>query len=131
MDPYQIWGSGEQDRDFTYVSDIVEGTRRAAEKVTDGTPINLGTGVRYKVKDVAARIFDAMGWKPDKIVFDTSKPVGVATRALDISRAKKLLDWEPIISLDEGLRKTINWYVTTHSRKGFVDERVLMERSAG
>ena len=131
MDPYQIWGSGEQDRDFTYVSDIVEGTVRAAEKVSDGTPINLGTGVRYKVKDVAARIFDAMGWKPDRIFFDTSRPVGVATRALDISRAKKLLNWEPRISLDEGLRKTINWYVTTHVRKGFVDEKVLMERSAG
>jgi len=131
MDPYQIWGSGEQDRDFTYVSDIVEGTVRAAEKVTDGTPINLGTGVRHKVKDVASKIFDAIGWKPDRIIFDTSKPVGVATRALNISKAKQILNWEPTTSLDEGLRKTINWYVTTHSRKGCVDEKVLMERSAG
>lgn len=128
MDPYVIWGSGEQDRDFTYVSDIVEGTILAAEKVTDGTPINLGTGVRYKVKDVAAKVFDIMGWKPKKINFDTSKPMGVASRALDITRAKKLLGWTPKISLEEGLRKTIQWYITTHKPKGYVDDKVLMER---
>jgi len=130
MDPYHIWGSGEQDRDFTYVADIVEGTVKAAEKITDGTPINLGTGVRYKIKDVAARIFEAMGWKPNRIVFDTSKPVGVATRALNISKAKKLLSWEPRVSLEEGLKKTISWYVNTHALKGYVDEKLLMERFA-
>jgi len=129
MDPYYIWGSGEQDRDFTYVSDIVDGTVKAAEKVTDGSPINLGTGVRYKVKDVAAKVFQAMGWKPTRIVFDTSKPTGVATRALDISKAKKLLDWQPKVHLEEGLRRTIQWYTKTHARKGYVDEKVLMERS--
>ncbi len=128
MDPYVIWGSGEQDRDFTYVSDIVEGTILAAEKITDGTPINLGTGVRYKVKNVAAKIFDIMGWRPKRIIFDTSKPEGVASRALDITRAKQLLGWAPQVSLEEGLRKTIQWYVKTHEPKGYVDEKVLMER---
>jgi nucleoside-diphosphate-sugar epimerase len=111
------------------VSDIVDGTVKAAEKVTDGSPINLGTGVRYKVKDATAKVFQAMGWKPARIVFDTSKPTGVATRALDISRAKKLLDWEPKVHLEEGLRRTIQWYTKTHARKGYVDEKVLMERS--
>jgi len=129
MDPYYIWGSGEQDRDFTYVSDIVDGTVKAAEKITDGSPINLGTGVRYKVKDVATKIFDVMGWKPSKIMFDTSKPTGVATRALDISRARELLGWEPKVNLEEGLRRTISWYTSNHARKGYVDEKVLMERS--
>ncbi len=128
MDPYVIWGSGEQERDFTYVSDIVDGTILAAEKVTDGTPINLGTGVRYKIKDVAAKIFDIMGWRPKRIVFDTSKPEGVASRALDISRAKNLLGWTPKVDLEEGLRKTIQHYVSTHKPKGYVDEEVLMER---
>jgi len=128
MDPYIIWGSGEQDRDFTYVSDIVEGTVLAAEKVTDGTPINLGTGIRYKIKDVAEKIFEIMDWRPKKLVFDTSKPVGVVSRALDIFRAKELLGWKPRISLEEGLQKTIEWYMKTHEPKGYVDERVLMER---
>ncbi|RLE51111.1 MAG: NAD-dependent dehydratase [Candidatus Methanomethylicota archaeon] len=128
MDPYVIWGTGEQDRDFTYVEDIVEGTLLAGEKVTDGTPINLGTGRRYKIKEVAEKIFEIMNWRPKKIVFDTSKPVGVVSRALDITRAKQLLGWEPRFTLEEGLKRTIEWYVATHERRGYVDERVLLER---
>ncbi|MEM3551684.1 MAG: NAD-dependent epimerase/dehydratase family protein [Candidatus Bathyarchaeia archaeon] len=127
MDPYVIWGSGDQERDFTYVSDIVDGTILAAEKVTDGTPINLGTGVRYKIKDVAFKIFDIMGWKPKRIIFDKSKPEGVASRALDISRAKNLLGWTPKVSLEEGLRRTIQHYVSTHKPRGYVDEKILTE----
>lgn len=127
MDPYVIWGTGEQERDFTYVEDIVEGTLLAAEKVTDGTPINLGTGKRYKIKEVAEKIFKIMDWRPKKIVFDTSKPVGVISRALDISRAEKLLGWKPRFTLEDGLRRTIEWYIGTHTRKGYVDEKLLME----
>jgi len=129
MDPYVIWGSGEQSRDFTYVADIVDGTILAAEKIDDGTPINLGTGVRYKIKDVAEKIFKIMNWKPKKLVFDTTKPVGVINRALDISRAKELLGWEPKVSIEEGLQRTIQWYVSTHKRKGYVDEKILLERT--
>lgn len=126
MNPFIIWGTGEQDRDFTYVSDIVTGTILAPEKVEDGSPINLGTGRRFKLKDVASIIFDIMDFHP-KVVFDASKPIGVVSRALDITRAKKLLGWEPKVSLEEGLRRTIEWYVKTHTKKGVVDERLLME----
>jgi len=129
MDPFVIWGSGEQERDFTYVSDIVEGTILAAEKVTDGTSINLGTGRRYKVKDIAEKIFEIMNWRPKKIIYDISKPVGVMSRALDISRAKELLGWEPKVSLEEGLRRTIEWYTSTHKQSGCIDEGLLIERS--
>ena len=59
---------------------------------------------------------------------DTSKPVGIATRALDITWAKKLLNWEPKIRLEEGLQKTINCYIHTYAPKGYVDETVLTER---
>jgi UDP-glucose 4-epimerase len=128
IDPYVIWGSGEQERDFTYVSDIVDGVILAAERVTDGTPINLGTGKRYKVRDVAEKIFEIMNWRPKRIIYDTSKPVGVVSRALDIRRARELLGWEPKVSLEEGLKRTIEWYVHTHKPRGYVDERLLMER---
>lgn len=110
-DPYVVWGNGEQDRDFTYVSDIVEGTLLATEKITDGTPVNLGTSIRYKIKDVASKILKLTGHKPKKLVFDTTKPTGVVSRALDVSRAKRLLGWEPKVTLEEGLRRTINWYI--------------------
>jgi len=128
MDPYVIWGTGEQERDFTYVEDIVEGMLLAGEKIEDGTPINLGTGKRYKIKQVAEKIFEIMRWRPKKIVFDTSKPVGVVSRALDITRAKQLLGWEPRFSLEEGLKRTIKWYVRTHTPKGYINEKLLIER---
>lgn len=110
-DPYVVWGTGEQDRDFTFVDDIVEGTLLATEKITDGTAVNLGTAVRYKIKDTVQMIFDIVGWRPKQLVFDASKPVGVLSRALDNSRAKKLLGWEPKYDLKAGLQKTIEWYV--------------------
>ncbi len=127
MNPYVIWGTGEQSRDFTYVSDIVDGTIAAAERIDDGTPINLGTGKRFKLKEVAYAIFDLMNFYP-KVAFDTSKPTGVVSRALDISRAKQLLGWEPKVSLREGLERTVKWYVKTHVPTGRVNETLLMER---
>jgi len=129
MDPYEIWGNGQQERDFTYVEDIVDGTVLCAEKISDMTPINLGTGVRYKMIDVAQMIFKVLGWTPKKISFDTSKPTGAVSRALDNSLAKELLGWKPRFSLKEGLEKTIKWYVDNHKVEGKVNDSLLLEHS--
>ena len=129
MDPFEIWGDGEQERDFTYVDDIVEGTILAAEKISDGTPINLGTGKKYKMIDVAKMICKVIGWNPSKFHFDTSKPVGSLSRALDNSRAKKLLGWEPKYSLQDGLKETIDWYKKAHSISEKLNTDILMEHS--
>ncbi len=127
MSPYVIWGNGEQSRDFTYVSDIVEGTILAGEKITDGTPINLGTGERHKLKDVARMILDILDFHP-RISYDRSKPVGVVNRALDVRRAKEMLGWQPKVHLREGLERTTSWYVSSHPRTGRVNEELLMNR---
>jgi UDP-glucose 4-epimerase len=128
MDPFVIWGDGNQERDFTYVSDIVSGTLLAAEKISDGTPINLGTQRRISLVEIARMIFDIMDFHP-KIKFDSAGPVGVLSRALDISRARRLLDWEPAVSLELGMRSTIDWYVKTHKPNGGVVEKLLYERT--
>ena len=108
-DPYIVWGSGDQERGFTYVTDIIKGTILATEKITDATPINLGWDKRYKIKNVASKILDIAGHKPKQIIFDRSKPEGPFSRALDITRARQMLGWEPEVDLDEGLRRTIAW----------------------
>jgi UDP-glucose 4-epimerase len=115
-DPYVIWGSGKQDRDFTYVEDIASGTMMACEKITDGSAVNIGTADRYTMIESVNLIFDILGWKPKKIIFDKSKPEGVKTRALDISFAKSL-GWEPNYSFKEGLEKTIQWFVEERPRR--------------
>ena len=127
MDPYEIWGNGQQERDFTYVEDIVDGTMLCAEKISDMTPINLGTGIRYKMIDVVKMIFKILGWTPNQISFDTSKPTGAVSRELDNSRAKELLGWEPKYDLESGLRKTSNWYLKTPRIEGQVNEKILLE----
>ena len=129
MDPYEIWGDGQQERDFTYVEDIIDGTVLCAEKISDMTPVNLGTGKRYKMIDVANMIFRTLGWTPKNIAFDTSKPTGAVSRALDNTRAKELLGWEPKYDLENGLRETIDWYIKTHKIEGKVNEKILLENN--
>lgn len=115
-DPYVVWGSGKQDRDFTYVDDIVSGTLLACEKITNADVVNLGTSKRYTITEVVNLIFDILSWRPKKIIFDKTKPEGVKTRALDIKKAKRLLDWKPKYQLKEGLKKTIDWFVKEKPR---------------
>lgn len=107
-DPFLVWGSGEQERGFTYVTDIVEGQILAAEKITDGTAVNLGWDKRYKMKDVVSMILETIAYEP-KLFYDKSKPEGPFSRGLDVTLAKKLLGWEPKIDLREGLALTIEW----------------------
>ena len=129
MDPFEIWGDGKQERDFTYVDDIVSGSILAGEKISDMTPINLGTGQRYQIIDVVKMICSVLDWEPTEFKFDTTKPTGALSRALDNSRAKELLGWEPEFSLKEGLEKTIKWYVDNHKVEGKVSDSLLLEHS--
>jgi nucleoside-diphosphate-sugar epimerase len=130
MDPYVIWGNGKQDRNFTYVQDIVDALIAASQKVEDGSPVNAGRSDRLTIDQTIDLVFELMGWKPKQVARDTSKPQGVASRAADITVAKKVLGWAPKVSYREGFQKTIDWYVA--NRK--VDEvrsnldRLLLER---
>ncbi|HMB67624.1 MAG TPA: NAD-dependent dehydratase, partial [Candidatus Bathyarchaeia archaeon] len=109
--------------------DLVTGTVTAAERIEDGTALNLGTGKRYSLREVANRIFQLLNWRPRNVIFDTTMPTGVASRALNIHRAGQVLNWEPKTSLDDGLVKTIQWYAETHSYEGRVNNLLLTERS--
>jgi nucleoside-diphosphate-sugar epimerase len=111
MDPYEIWGDGQQDRNFTYVGDIVDGMIRSAERIEDASPVNIGTAEHIKIIDLAKLIFAEMGFTPVRLNFDMSKPVGVYSRAADLTRARTSLEWEPSVSIGEGLKRTIAWYV--------------------
>lgn len=81
MDPYIIWGTGEQDRNFTYVQDIVDALILASNRMEDGSPINAGREDRITLNEAADLIFQIAKWKPKKIIYDLSKPQGVASTA--------------------------------------------------
>ncbi len=107
--PFEVWGDGEQIRNWTYVDDIVEGTLLAGEKIDDGSAINLGTTERTRVLDAVRMVMDFTGHEaPIKLLRDM--PTGPKNRVASNSLAKEMLDWEPKTLFREGLKKTIDWY---------------------
>jgi nucleoside-diphosphate-sugar epimerase len=124
MDPYTIWGTGLQTRNFTYVTDTVRGLLNLG---VDLSPKafdiqNIGTTEFVTVNDFIDAIFDIVGWKPKQIFRDESKPQGVASRASDNSISKTKFDWEPSVSIKEGLSRTINWYQQQVNRPNSLTE---------
>jgi GDP-L-fucose synthase len=118
----ELWGSGKHYREFLYVDDVADAcvflmenydaSRFASDKsrVADNF-INIGTGEDLTIKDLAKMVREAVGFK-GKIVWDTSKPEGTPRKLLDVSKIKSL-GWQPKISLEEGIRRTYEWYVTS------------------
>jgi UDP-glucose 4-epimerase len=130
QDPYVVWGNGEQDRNFTYVQDIVDALVLAAEKISDGSAVNAGREDRITINKAAETVFDVVNWRPKKIFHDISKPQGVTSRAADLTRAREIMSWEPVIDYEEGFRRTVEWYFANKSVKNVRAqlEKLLMER---
>jgi UDP-glucose 4-epimerase len=130
MDPYEIWGNGAQDRNFTYVQDTVDALVRAAETIEDGSAVNAGRDDRITIDEAAELAFDIVNWKPEEIRHDMSRPQGVASRAADLNKARRLLAWEPRVSYREGFEKTVEWYFASHEEAEVKENltRLLWER---
>ena len=109
QDPFEVWGDGNQIRNWTYVEDIVRGTLVAAEHIDDGTPVNLGTMERIRVIDAVREVLRYSGHKAD-ILLRPEMPTGPLNRVADHSRAKALLGWEPKWAFFDGLHETMDWY---------------------
>lgn len=114
--PFEVWGDGTQVRNWTYIDDIVSGTILAGEKIDDGTAVNLGTMERIRVRDAAEMVLEFTGHKAE-IKLRPDMPTGPLNRVADNSLSKKLLNWEPLVSFREGLRRTIDWYYKTKNRE--------------
>jgi UDP-glucose 4-epimerase len=131
QDPYEIWGSGNQDRNFTYVDDIVEGCLRAALKIDDTSAINIGTDEVITVRHAASVVCDLVGHKPRDIFCDVTKPEGVLARAASTAMQEQRLSWRPQTKFQDGIRKTVEWYCRHKNIELLRDqnlEKILFER---
>lgn len=130
QDPFEIWGDGKQVRNWTYVSDIVKGTIKAAESIDDGSAVNLGTMERVRVIDAVKEIFSYCNISPN-LKFQPDMPTGPLNRVCDNRRAKQILGWEPKFSFKEGLHRTIDWYFLNKKKSNVRKSlpRLLLERS--
>jgi GDP-L-fucose synthase len=111
-----VWGSGKPTREFLYAEDAAEGILLAAEKYNKPDPINLGAGFEISIKDLVDLIAELTGFR-GKILWDSSKPDGQPRRMLDVTKAEKEFGFKAKTKFEDGLRKTIEWYISTTKKK--------------
>lgn len=107
-----LWGTGSPSREFLYLDDGVRALLLAAEHCDSSDPVNIGTGRETRIRDLAEMISELAGFRGET-VWDSSRPDGQPTRFLDVSRARERFGFEPEVSLEEGLRRTIESFRTT------------------
>jgi nucleoside-diphosphate-sugar epimerase len=108
-----IYGDGEQTRDFTYVANVVDGVLRACHaQGASGEVINVATGGRISLNQLFRTVRDLVGAKIEPIYSDT-RAGDVRDSQADISKARRLLGYEPVVTFEEGLEKTVEWHRTS------------------
>ena len=117
MNPFEAWGNGEDVRPFTYVDDFTDGLMRMTEKYAVAEPLNLCSREIPTVKEVLKTLFDYLEFHP-RLVFSSDQPSLFPYKVSDPSLARELLGWEAQVSLKEGLRRTVDWYVENFKRPG-------------
>jgi GDP-L-fucose synthase len=108
-----VWGTGTATREFLYVEDGARAVVLAAERLETSLPVNVGSGEEIAIADLARRIATLAGFTGE-IRFDPSQPDGQPRRRLDVSRARDLMGFEATTSFDDGLARTVDWYLATH-----------------
>jgi GDP-L-fucose synthase len=106
-----VWGTGKPTREFLYVEDAAEGILLAAERYNKPEPVNLGVGFEISIKDLVNLIAKLTGFK-GKIVWDKTKPDGQPRRMLDVTNAEKEFGFKAKTNLEDGLKETIEWYIS-------------------
>ena len=112
-DPISVWGDGKDLKDFIFIDDVVEGLLLAMEKIQGFDIVNIASGNEYIVSDLLEKIIRIDGYDKAKTIFDASKPTMIPKRLIDPSKAKKILGFSAKTPIDEGLKKTIDWYRST------------------
>lgn len=105
-----VWGTGKASREFLYAADCAEGIILATEKYNKPEPVNIGANREIKIRDLVRVICKLMDFKGE-IRWDTSKPDGQPRRMIDASLAKKEFGFQAKTGFEQGLRKTIEWYL--------------------
>ena len=104
---YVVWGDGKQTRSFLYIDDCIEGVLRLMDSDYTGS-INIGSDRMVTIDELAEMTIKISG-KKIELKHDLSKPQGVRGRNADLTLVKKVLNWEPSVSLEEGLKRTYDW----------------------
>ncbi len=116
-----LWGTGRASREFLYVDDCARAVLLAAEHYNGREPVNLGTSMEITIGELARLIADVVGFTGE-LTYDTSQPDGQPRRCLDTSRAREYFGFEAKVSFEEGLRRTVEWFI---AERGQLDTEML------
>jgi GDP-L-fucose synthase len=114
-----VWGSGSATREFLYVDDAAEGIALATQRYAKAEPVNLGAGAEISIRDLVKKIAELTGFR-GRVVWDTTKPDGQPRRSLDVSRAQQEFGFRARTTFDDGLERTVRWYLRTRVGGGLV-----------
>jgi GDP-L-fucose synthase len=112
LNEIEVWGTGKATREFFYVEDAAEAIILAMENYNKSDPVNIGAGFEISIKDLVELIVKLTGFK-GKILWDKTKPDGQPRRMLDTTTALREFGFTAKTGFEEGLKKTIEWYIST------------------
>lgn len=109
--PFEVWGSGHEERDFLYIDDLIRGSLLVLEKHAVCDPVNIGHGQSTTIRLIVEQILRLAG-HPTQPVFRADRPTTIPRRLVDCTKAGRILGFKPRTSMEEGLQKTIAYYRT-------------------
>jgi GDP-L-fucose synthase len=111
--PYVVWGTGNEVRDFLHISDLARGCLLMLEKYAECDAVNIGYGQVVTIKDIVGFVLKATGHDKAEVIFDATKPTTIPFRMIDTSKAERLLGFKRTLSLEDGIKDMVDWYLST------------------
>ena len=112
--PFVVWGDGEDIKDFLYIDDFIEALLKAFEGSGNFDVFNIASGSPVTIKEIVNQLMVISENESIEIKFDKTKPTMIPIRMINISKISKAIDWNPKVSINDGLKLTLDWYVKTY-----------------
>ncbi|MGV3523538.1 MAG: NAD-dependent epimerase/dehydratase family protein [Candidatus Sericytochromatia bacterium] len=106
--PFEVWGTGEEVRDFLHVRDLVRGSLLALTQ--PGDPVNIASGQELRIRELVTAVLKASGYDDAEVLFNPERPTRIPVRRISIEKASRELGFQPAIALEDGLRELVVWY---------------------
>jgi len=108
--PFNVWGDGDDVRDFLHIADLARGCLMMLENKADCDPVNIAYGEGVVIRDLVKIIVEEAKYENASLEFDSSKPSALPIRLMNTEKAMRNINFQPKITIREGIRETIQWY---------------------
>jgi GDP-L-fucose synthase len=110
QNPMEVWGDGLDVKDFIYIDDVVDAIVASLSQLESFTTLNIASGKPVTIREVLSTMLRIEGQEAVEVRYDATKPTMIPLRLIDISEAARVIGFAPKVSLEDGLRRTFDWY---------------------